>query len=100
MRKRIIREKGRVREVARERIQRLLDLADGAPLERADRYTALAGRLAQRHRVRLDRETRQRICKGCRGHLRYGSTARVRLTQGVRVVTCLRCGRITRIPYP
>ena len=100
MRKRVIRERAQVREVARERIHRLLELAEDVPLERADRYAALARRISQRHRIRMPRGARARICRGCGGHLRFGSTARVRLTEGVRAVTCLRCGHVYRMPYP
>lgn len=93
------RNKGEEREIAAERIERLVALAEeavlDARLDRANRYAELAWRVKTRYQMRrsaLD----GRICRGCLAFLRPGATSRVRLRQGRRVTTCLACGAVRR----
>lgn len=85
-----------------ERIHRLFELAEAeypSKPERSKRYVSLARRIGMRYRVRLPRELRQKMCRGCGAYLVPGSTSRVRLYGGCLCITCLECGRIMRFPY-
>jgi ribonuclease P protein subunit RPR2 len=93
------RNKGEEREIARDRLARLVALADEAlkagRRDRADRYALLAWRIKTRYQLRatpLDAA----ICRACFAFLKPGVTARVRLRGGFRVTTCLACGRVRR----
>ncbi len=93
------RNKGEERDVARERVARLVDLAQEAlragRRDRADRYAQLAWRVKTRYQLRglaLD----SRVCRGCFAFLQPGVTSRVRVREGRRVTTCLACGRVRR----
>jgi len=88
--------------VARERIERLHDLAREAAVaghdERAKRYVRRARRVAERHRLGLPREFERFTCDACDAVLRPGENARVRLQDGHVVVTC-ECGTQARYLY-
>ena len=93
------RNKGEEREVAAERVARLVELAAEAlrvgRRERADRYAQLAWRVKTRYQLRrtpLD----ARICRKCFAFLAPGVTSRVRLRGGRRVTICLACGASRR----
>ena len=95
------RNKGAEREIARERIARLVALAEEALRERhdarADRYADLAWRVKTTYQLRgtpLD----GRVCRACKAFLQPGRTSRVRLTGGKRTTTCLKCGAVRRRP--
>lgn len=88
------------RRILRE-IKRLLNLAlkpmDDVCL--ADRYVELARELSMKSRVRIPRELKYFICKGCKRILIPGKTARFRIRRrgATRmIVTCLRCGHVYR----
>jgi len=89
-------------QLARERVERLAELASGAASdgddERAREYVRLARRVAERHRLGLPRRFRRFTCEGCDRYLRPGRNARVRLQDGHVVVTC-DCGVQSRYPY-
>lgn len=86
------------RVVLRE-VRRLLDMAidPSTPIGYADRYVYLARRFAMKYRVRIPREYRLFICKGCKRVLRPGVTAIFRIRGLPRkhiYVKCLRCGKV------
>jgi len=89
-------------QLARERVDRLQELADEAASdgdpERAREYVQLARRVAERHRLGLPRTFRRSTCDACDLYLRVGRTARTRLQDGHVVVTC-DCGEQARYPY-
>jgi ribonuclease P protein subunit RPR2 len=89
-------------EIARERIERLQELARDATVdgydERARRYVRRARRIAERNRLSLPRSFVRFTCDGCDAYLRPGRNARVRLRDGHVVVTC-DCGYQARYPY-
>lgn len=93
------RNKGEERVIARERVARLVDLAQeaarGGRVDRANRYADLAWRVKTTYQLR-DSDIDARICRACRAFLAPGLTARVRLTGGRRSVTCLACGHVRR----
>ncbi|QPV63550.1 ribonuclease P [Halosimplex litoreum] len=88
--------------IARERIDRLCDLAREATVDgeddRARRYVRRARRIAERNRLALPREFTRFTCDRCDAYLRPGKNARVRLGDGHVVVTC-DCGAQARYPY-
>jgi len=90
--------------VARERIVRLLKLADEMYLrdaELAEAYGELARRIAMRTRVKIPREWRWRYCRKCKRLLFPGVTATVRIDSKSQCleIRCGRCGHVNRRPY-
>jgi ribonuclease P protein subunit RPR2 len=92
--------KAHIREIARERIIRLFELARAYP-PKSRRYLQLAKRIEMRHRVRIPRDLKRSMCKGCSILLIPGRNARVRIQRrrGYITTTCLECGRVMRYPY-
>lgn len=92
------RDKSAERDVARERVARLVELADTAAFagkrERADRYVELAWRIKTTYQLRRS-AVDARICRACHRYLGPG-TSRVRIRDGRRAVTCLACGHVRR----
>jgi ribonuclease P protein subunit RPR2 len=88
--------------IARERIADLFALAEresGRPDARlANRYVQLARRVGTRYNIRLPTEYRELYCRGCSTYWVEGRTVRTRLRGGLRVRTCLVCGRARRSP--
>ena len=85
-------------EGARKDIEKLFTLASEiAPREQklADKYVALARKLASRNRVSLRRYNRVH-CRKCSTYF-TSKTLRVRTRQTAVVYACLKCGHITRI---
>lgn len=90
-------------EVARERVQRLLGLAEEAALEDrledARRYGAMAWRLTTRHTLDAPDRLKARVCRSCHAFWLPGETARVRVTGGKVSTTCTACGNVRRVPF-
>ncbi len=90
--------------VALERIADLFAQAErestGTLPDLSDRYVALARRIGMRYNVRLLPEYQELYCRGCSRYWVEGRTVRTRLREGVRVRTCLGCGRRRRVRYP
>jgi len=92
------------RAIALRRIRRLFQLALEVVREEpelADRYVEIARRIAMRARVRMPREFKRLICKGCKRFIVPGLTCRVRLQPRREphiAITCLRCGHVFRMP--
>lgn len=97
------RHKAHERQIARERIVTLRDLAATMALAgdfgHADRYVQLARRLGMRYNVRLPRDLRARICRECDRYLLPGVTCSVRVHRGRIRTTCTYCGTVYRHPY-
>jgi ribonuclease P protein subunit RPR2 len=90
--------------IAAERIERLFELAERASstrLELSDRYVKLAWRLATRYNIRLPHRLKGKFCRKCVVFLKPGISCRIRTRPRPPriVITCLRCGHQTRIPY-
>ncbi|MEM3546076.1 MAG: ribonuclease P [Candidatus Bathyarchaeia archaeon] len=96
--------KNSMRQIARERMEILLEKAiqiHEIKPQLAQRYVELARRIGMKTRVKIPREYRRLICRGCKQFIHPGCTLRVRVKHGgVRHITytCLRCGRIVRVP--
>lgn len=100
-----MRSRAREKEIASQRIRRLLRLAD--EIYKEDRnlavaYGELARRIAMRARVRIPREWRWRFCKHCKRLLYPGINMSVRLRSRRMphlVLRCGECGGVSRHPY-
>lgn len=98
MRYKRIKEKKEQENIALERIERLMGLADkeiaGGDLEQANRLIALARRISTKTKTRILKELKGRYCKHCYCYLIPGRTSRTRVNpKQKRVeVTCLKCG--------
>ncbi|MHC1631208.1 MAG: ribonuclease P protein component 4 [Methanotrichaceae archaeon] len=91
----------KTRDLARQRIERLFDLAENEHLhrpDRSDRYTALARQIGMRLRVRIPTHLKRKMCRYCYCYLSPDRT-RIRLRDGILTVTCLQCGKQMRYPY-
>lgn len=92
------RDKAAERDVARDRVARLVERADAAALaghrERADRYVELAWRIKTTYQLRRS-GVEPRLCRKCHRYLGPG-TSRVRIRDGRRAITCLACGHVRR----
>jgi ribonuclease P protein subunit RPR2 len=92
-----------VASVATERFQILLDQARKMALtdeKLSRRYVSLARKISSRTKVRIPRESKMYLCKGCGLALVPGHNAKVRLhahTTGI-VISCLSCGAVKRYP--
>jgi ribonuclease P protein subunit RPR2 len=88
------------RGVARERIDRLFELAESEALAgndpRSKRYVSLALRIGERHKVRTG--FKRRYCPACHLFFVPPRNLRVRVGKGRVTMTCLSCGHIVRYP--
>jgi len=69
--------------------------------ELAQRYAEVARKIAMRTRLRLPTEYRRMVCRQCKGFIYPGVNCRVRVQKRREphmVITCLVCGKRTRIP--
>lgn len=91
------------RQMALNHIRTLLKLAEQnirKEPELAQRYAAIARRIAMRTRVRLPAEYRRLICRHCKSFIYPGVNSRVRVQQRREphmAITCMVCGKTTRI---
>ncbi len=92
------------RQIAQQRIHRLFKLAKEKirdEPELAQRYVAIARKIAMRAKLKLPVEYRRMICRGCKSFIYPGVNCRVRVQQRREphmVITCQNCGETTRIP--
>ena len=90
------------KRIAAERVERLFELAEGVfgrRPELADRYVELAWRLKTRYNVKLPARLKRKFCRECLSFWKPGVSCRVRVQPGRVTLTCLKCGRIMRLPY-
>jgi len=93
-----------VGSIARQRVQTLFGLARetlGQDPLLAQRYVDIARRIAMAAKIRLPRQYRSQICRHCKGFMMPGASCRVRVRQLREphvAITCLKCGKQTRIP--
>ena len=93
-----------VKRIATERIAILHKLAleaqDSDP-ELAKKYVKIMQGISSHYRIKLDKGTRNSICKKCGVLLLPGKTLSVRLASSKRQILykCMRCGFERRIPY-
>lgn len=93
-----------VKQIALQRIHTLFRLAREVVREDpqlAQRYVEIARKISMRTRVRLPEEYRRLVCRHCKSFILPGVNCRVRIQPRREphvVVTCLNCGKHTRIP--
>ena len=84
---------------SRDRLQLLLYDVKGQPLQHRQLFASHLYKISRRHRIRLSSESKGLICRKCSSLLVYGSTARIRLRNGLKINQCLKCGYTRRVPY-
>jgi len=88
------------KDIAKERIDRLFELAETAAqagnASRSKRYVSLALRMGERHKVRASHK--RTYCGNCLMYFIPPRNVRVRTGRGRVSMTCLECGFITRYP--
>lgn len=95
----------KVKKIALERIERLLDFASKIFKERpelAHRYAELVWKIKTRYNLKLPQRLKRKFCKKCQSFWVPGKTCRVRLKSSRPphvVINCLECGYEKRIPY-
>ena len=87
-------------KIARERIEKLLDLAMHSShkkdYEQSKRFVELALLISKRYNQRLTKSQRRQICRKCNSFL-DSQTSRNRLsTKGWTTITCLECSSVYR----
>jgi ribonuclease P protein subunit RPR2 len=93
-----------IRRIARERVQTLFSLANENVREDpslAQSYVETARKIAMSAKIRFPRQYRRQVCKHCKSFILPGLNCRVRIKQLREphiVMTCLNCGKQTRIP--
>jgi len=99
-----VRRRGIIKDLARQRIKRLFDLALKKykdELDLANRYVEIALKISRKVRVRIPREYRLLYCRKCGSLLIPGRTSLVRVRnyrERHLSIKCLNCGRIIRKP--
>ena len=89
------------KEIALKRIGQLFQEADrrfSKEKDLADRYMALARKIAMKAKVHIPSDLKRRMCKHCYQYLRPGVNCRVRKRPGKVVISCLECKKFMRIP--
>jgi len=64
----------------------------------ASRYIQLALETAKKLSIKLPSELKRSYCHGCISLFRKGNFT-TRLSKGRKIITCLKCKKIQRIPY-
>ncbi|MBI4175892.1 MAG: ribonuclease P [Candidatus Aenigmarchaeota archaeon] len=92
------------RKLAQERIAVLFRIAGGEfgrNPERSHRCMLAIRRLAMRYNIRLQKNIKKGMCKGCHRYIRPGvnCTVRTKPERQAVIITCRECGRVMRYPY-
>jgi ribonuclease P protein subunit RPR2 len=94
---------GSIKQIARQRIQILFAEAEKvvkSDSKLARQYVESSRRIAMAAKIRLPIEFKRQTCKNCNALFFAGNNCRVRVKQKREphvVITCLNCGRQTRI---
>jgi ribonuclease P protein subunit RPR2 len=97
-------ERNVAKQIARERIEVLLNRAlesMHANAELAQRYVEIAKKIGMRYKVRIPKQRKLFLCRGCKKFLVPGINCRVRIQQKREphlALTCLECKHVKRIP--
>ncbi len=92
------------KEIARERIEILFDMAarvfDKEP-ELSKRYVKLARRIGMKYNLPLPGHLKRRFCKKCGAFLAFGKNSVYRIDSERKrvVIVCKECGHRTELPY-
>jgi len=102
MRKKKVSKRKDIKKIAKQRIRILFEQAEKVfkkDPKLADRYVAIARRIAMKARVRIPKELKRRFCKHCYAYLVPGVNCRVRLVGQKVVYYCFKCKKYMRFPY-
>lgn len=94
-------EREKQKNVAKERMEILFHRAEGIFAknpQRADRYIAIARRIAMKMNLRLTKTQKRTFCKHCYSFLRSGVNAQIRTRDRKIITYCKICKKYTRIP--
>jgi len=91
-------------KIARERIERLFDLAKEelkTNPERSRDYVKLARKIGKRYNVRLTKKQKRSFCKKCNQLLIPSRTSKVNIDtkKKIKIIKCMNCGNIYKYPY-
>ena len=91
-------------EIAKERIERLLELAKDEldkNSERSRDYVKLARKIGMRYNVRLKKDQKRTFCKKCNQLLIDKKTSKIEIDskKKLKIIKCLNCGNIYRYSY-
>ncbi len=92
------------RNIASQRIRKLFQMAENIATEDrelSENYAEIARRISMAARIRMPRENRCWICRGCKRLILPGTSCRVRIQKRREphiVITCNHCGRHMRSP--
>ncbi|MBN2518465.1 MAG: ribonuclease P [Candidatus Altiarchaeota archaeon] len=90
------------KELAEERIERLLETAETAAadqdLELANTCIEKAWAIKLKFRIRMRPDQKKLFCKKCLRFLADGKTGRFRTRDKKLTITCLNCGYVSRVP--
>lgn len=89
------------KEIAQDRVKTLFKQAGevfSKDRSLANRYVALARKVAMKVRLRLPKEYKRKFCRHCYKYLQPGANARVRTRGGKVIISCLECRKFMRIP--
>jgi len=88
------------KDIARERVDRLFELAEQEAVagnaRRSKRYVAMALRMGERHKVRTGHK--RTYCPNCLTFFVPPRNVRVRTGRRRVSITCLECGEVSRFP--
>jgi len=90
------------KKIALEHVREYLKQADVVFHEnkaRANRYVAMARKVAMKFKLKLPSALKKRFCKNCYHFLKPGENVRIRLTKQKMVYYCLDCKHFMRFPY-
>jgi len=85
--------------IAKERIEELFKQADNmfdTDQDLANRYVALARKIAMKFKVRIPGQLKRRFCRHCYKYLKPGINLRIRTRKKTVVYYCLECKKFMR----
>lgn len=89
-------------KTAKERIAILFEEAEKVvkkDARLAQRYVTLARKIGMRYNVRLTSLEKRHVCKKCNAYLKAGITSVHKVKNGTVRITCMLCGKTTKLPY-
>jgi len=91
------------KDIASQRIERLLELAEKCFSEDEDkshRYAELAWKIKLKSRINIPKKWRRRICRNCKRFLKPGpkNNCKIRIYRSKVIIKCMECGYKRRFP--
>ena len=84
---------------SRDHLLNLLYDVKSHPVEHRQLYATHFHKISRRNRLRLSRKAKEIVCRSCSSILNHGTTSRVRLRNGIKIIHCLKCESVRRLPY-